>query len=145
MLQAAMQSRAIKIVYGAVFPITVIALLLGVASFNNRPMLLGSITSDLLIRLMLAAWFCGLYIRLSRFSSFSVFPNKQWSKADVGKLEKYFYIGMGCLFGLGCGLITWWVVQWFLPGFSKFVFAVAAFNGLAVSLPMMTQYWVLKL
>jgi hypothetical protein len=63
---------------------------IGFASFINRPYILGTFVSDLLIRLFITFWFCGLYIRLSRFSSYSGYRNKKWTKADVKGLEKYF-------------------------------------------------------
>jgi len=145
MLQAAMTSKVFKIIYGIVFPITVVSLLLGVASFNNRPQILGLTGADLIIRIMLVIWFCGLYIRLSRFSSFSFFSNKKWTKEDVRGMEKYIYIGIIFLFSIGSGIITWWVIQWFLPNFSGFNFVIAALNSIIVFLPMAKQYWVLKL
>jgi len=140
-----MNSKIIKVLYGIFFPMIVITLLLGIASFNARPRLLGSFASDLTIRLLLCAWFCGLYIRLSRFSSYSIYPNKKWTKEDVGPVEKYFYIGLCFLFSAGCGLITWWVIQQFLPGLSYLTLITVVFNFLIVLLPMVKQYWVLKL
>lgn len=145
MLHHAMNLKIIKTIYGVVLPIVVVLLLLGIASFNSRLQLLGSASADLVIRFLLTLWFCGLYIRLSRISSFSFFPNKKWSKIDVGGLEKYFYIGISFLISLGCGGITWWVIQWFLLYFSDFAFVIAALNSLIVFLPMVTQYWALKL
>jgi hypothetical protein len=139
------KSTEFKIIYGAVLPIAVILLLLGVASFNIRPRLLGSSVSDIFIRLMLCFWFCGLYLRLSRFSSYSFFPNKKWSKTDVKGFEKYFYIGISFLFSLGCGLITWWTIQWFLPNLSNFALVITILNSFIIFLPMATHYWVLKL
>lgn len=145
MLQHAMNSKIFKTIYGVILPIAVVLLLFGIASFNSRPQLLGSASTDFIIRIMLALWFCGLYIRLSRFSSFSFFPNKKWSKTDVGGIEKFFYIGISFLFSLGCGVITWWVNQWFFPNFSGAAFVAAALNSFIVFLPMATQYWALKL
>jgi len=103
MLQAAMDSKTFRVVYGLVFPIGVVILLLGVASLNNRPRILGSIASDLVIRFLLTIWFCILYIRLSRISSFSYYPNKKWTKADVGPLEKYYYWAMSAFLVLFAG------------------------------------------
>lgn len=94
MLPIAMNSKVIKIMYEVILPVAVVLLLFGIASFNSRPQLLGSASADFIIRFMLTLWFCGLYIRLSRFSSFSFFPNKKWSKSDVGGIEKYFYIAI---------------------------------------------------
>lgn len=145
MFQFAVNSKVIKIIYGVVLPTVVVLLLLGVASFNSRPHLLGSASADFVLRLMLTLWFCGLYIRLSRFSSFSNFPNKRWSKFDVGEREKYFYVGLSFLFSIGCGAITWWIIQWSLPPFSVFASVGGILNGLIILFPMATQYWVLKL
>lgn len=144
MLQVVMTSKAVKIIYGIIFPVTVVSLLLGVATFNNRPRFLGSTGADIIIRIMLVVWFCGLYIRLSRFTSFSFFTNKKWSKSDMGR-EKYIYIVIILLFCIGIGLITWWVTQWFLPNFSSLKILLAILNSIIVFLPMVSQYWLLKL
>jgi len=145
MFQHAMNFKTLKTIYGVILPIAVVLLLLGTASFNNRPQLFGAASADFIIRFMLTLWFSGLYNRLSRFSSFSFFPNKKWYKTDVGGIEKYFYIGISSLFSLGCGVITWWAIQWFFPNFSGFAFVIAALNSFIVFLPMATQYWALKL
>lgn len=145
MLQAAMDSKTFKVVYGVVFPIGLVILLLGVASLNSRPRILGSIASDLVIRFLLTIWFCILYIRLSRISSFSYYPNKKWTKADVGPLEKYYYWAMSAFFSVVCGIITWWVIHWFLLSPPSFTYAVSVANGLVILLPLVTHYWVLKL
>ena len=145
MVQDFVNSKTIKIIYGVIFPIIVITLLLGIASINNRPMLLGSPTSDFILRFIISIWFCVLYIRLSRFSSYRLYPNIKWTKADVGSTEKYFLIGGTIFFSSVCGLITYLVFQWFLPGISNWALVIAAANGLVTLLPMVTQYWVLKL
>jgi len=145
MLQMDTNSKLFKIVYGVALPIAVVLVLLVIASFNRRPQLLGSVAPDLFVRFILCLWFCGLYIRLSRFSSFSFYPNKKWTKSDIGGLEKYFYIGISILFSVGCGIITYWVIRWFFPTFSNFAFIVASVNGLFIFLPMLTHYWVIKL
>lgn len=140
-----MDSKSFKIVYGVALPITVIILLLGFASYNSRLYLLGSIVSDLIIRILLSIWFCGLYIQLSRISTFSYYPHIKWTKADVGRSGKYFYRGMSLFFGAGGGLITWWAIQWFLPGLLSFAYVIAAVNSLIIIFPLVTHYWVLKL
>ena len=145
MLQNALNSKPMKLIYGVVLPVAVALFLLGIASFNIRPKLLGAASADLIIRFMLTLWFSGLYIRLSRFSSFSFFPNKKWSKSDIGGIEKYFYIGISFLFSLGCGLITWWIIRWFFLDYSGFALLIAILNSLIVFLPIATQYWALKL
>jgi hypothetical protein len=140
-----MDSKPLKLVYGVALPLSVIILLLGVASLNSRPHILGSAASDLIIRFLLAIWFSILYIRLSRISSFSYFPNKKWTKADVGALEKYIYWGMSIFFGVVCGIITWSVIQWFLPSLSSFAYVISTANSLMIIFPLLTHYWVLKL
>jgi hypothetical protein len=145
MLQTAMDSKTFKIVYGAGFPIVVIILLLGVASLSSRPSVLGSTASDLIIRCFLTIWFCALYIRLSRISSFSHYPNKKWTKADVGSIEKYVYWIMSIFFGVVCGVVTWWIIQWFFPVIAFLAYVISAVNFLIIVLPLVTHYWVLKL
>jgi hypothetical protein len=145
MLSVAFNSKILKIAYGAVLPITVVFLLFGVSSFSVRSIFLESVIADFIIRFMITLWFCGLYIKLSQFSSFSFFPNKEWSKYDVGEKEKYFYVGLIFLFSAGCGLFTFWIIQWFLPVLSDFAVAVAVLNSIIVLLPMATNYWAIKL
>jgi len=144
MLQVAMNSKIQKTVYGVFLPIVVVFFLGIVASFINRPHLLGSAIVDFIVRIMLAIWFCGLYSRLSRFSTFSFFPNKIWSKSDIGCTEKFFHLSLIFIFSIGCGLITWWIILWFIPIFSNFAAVIAVSNSLVVLLPMATHYWVLK-
>lgn len=145
MLRIAMDSKTFRVVYGIVFPIGVIILLLGVASLNDRPRILGSIASDLVIRFLLTIWFCILYIRLSRISSFSYYPNKKWTKDDVGPFEKYYYLAMSAFFSIVCGIITWWVIRWFLLSPPNLTYAISIVNCLVILLPLVTHYWVLKL
>jgi hypothetical protein len=145
MLHTAMNSKVIKTIYGVILPVVVILLLLLIASFNSRSQFFGSSGADFILRFVLVVWFCGLYIRLSRISSFSNYPNIKWTKADVGPLEKYYLWGMSVCFGVMCGILTWWLIQWFLPGLSSFAYWIAAINSLIAMLPLMTHYWVLKL
>jgi len=145
MLQNAMNSKLFKTTYRVVLPVFVLLLLLVFASFNERPKLFGSGSIDLIIRFILTIWFCSLFIKLSRFSSFSFFPNKKCPKTDVGGMEKYFYIGIIILFSLGCGVITWWIIRWFLPDFSDFAFVITSLNTMIVFIPMVAHYWVIKL
>jgi len=145
MIQVGLNSKIVKTVYRLVLPFAVVLLLFGIASFNSRQHLFGSASADIIVRCMITLWFCGLYIRLSRLSSYSFFPNKKWSKADVGGIEKYFYISLCFLFSIGCGVITWWAIQWFLPNFSDFAIVITVLNSLIVLVPMATQYWVFKL
>lgn len=144
MLSAVMGSKAIKRLYGVVFPLSAVILLLGVASFNLRPKLLGSSASDLIIRFLLTLWFCILYSRLARISSFSYYPNKKWTKADVGPLEKYNYWALSLFFSVVCGIITWWVTHWFFQSSAGFTYAISVINCLVILMPLVTHYWVLK-
>ena len=145
MLQAALGSKTFKILYGVVLPFGVFILLLGVASLNNRPRIFGSKTSDLVIQFIIAIWFCFLYVRLSRISSFSYYPNKKWTKADVGTLEKYFYLTMSAFFSVACGIITWWTIRWFFLSSPALTYLISIGNCLIILLPLVTHYWVLKL
>lgn len=145
MLSAVMDSKTIKQIYGVIFPMSVVILLLGVASFNIRPKLLGPSASDLIIRFLLTIWFSILYIRLSRISSFSYYPNIKWTKADVGPFEKYYYWVLSLFFSVVCGIITWWVIHWFLLSPPGFIYAVSVVNCLVILMPLVSHYWVLKL
>lgn len=145
MFRASMDSKIVRVVYGFAFPILVVFFLLGVSSFIERPRIFGSIGSDLVIRFLLTVWFCGLYLRLSRISSFSYYPNKKWTKTDVGPVEKYFYWLMSAIFGFVCGIITWWTISWFFLGPPSVCYAISVVNCLVIIWPLWTHYWVLKL
>ena len=90
-----------KVFYGAILPISTIILFLGIASFNKRPLFSKSIVFDFFARLVLSILFICLYIRLSRFSTFSFYPNKKWTKTDIGPLEKYILWSVCILYGIG--------------------------------------------
>lgn len=139
------QKKLIQVFYSLVLPLITILLLLVILSVISRPKVLGSSFGDWLIRFLLCIWFCGLYIRLSRFSEYRIYPNIKWSKTDLGSVEKYFYIGMGLFMGIGCALVTWWTVQTFLPSFAPLASIIAVVNGLIIAFPITTQYWVLRL
>jgi hypothetical protein len=126
-------------------PLITVFFLLGISSVISRPMLLGGFIADLIVRFLICIWFCGLYIRLSRFSKYHLYPNIKWSKTDVGSTEKLFYFGVAIFLGLGCTIVTWWTLKTFLPVFSHFVLITAIINGLLISLPIMAQYWIIKL
>ena len=132
-------------IYRIVLPILTIILLIGVSSFNNRSRLFDSIYIDLFVRLFLCYWFCGLYWKLSRFSSYSIYPNIIWKKENLTKKEKTFYIGLGILWGIGSGILTWWSVKFFFPCPLFIRYASSILNAFITSYPMAIQYWVLKL
>ena len=137
-------SKVFRVFYGMIMPITVIVLLLGIASFNDRPRFLGTPAMDLIIRFYLTVCFCVLYVRLSRISSFSYYPNKRWTKEDVGKNEKYFYLGEIVFLSVGFGIVTWWVIRWFFLGSESLAYVISIINSLIIFFPMVTHYWVLK-
>jgi hypothetical protein len=62
MFQASTDSKILRLIYGFVLPILTVFVLLGVSSFIERPRILGSIASDLVIRFLLTVWFCVLYL-----------------------------------------------------------------------------------
>lgn len=145
MIQDIANSKTFQTIYGILFPVIVVTLLLGIASLNSRTLIFRSFAYDFGIRILLSIWFSGLFIRLSRFSTYRVYPNKHWTKADVGKSEKYYLIGQAVLFSVGCGIITFWVTKWFFPFIGSFTFVIALITCLIVLLPLATQYWILKL
>jgi hypothetical protein len=61
---------------------------------------------DIVIRVLLCAWFCALYIRLAFIDEYHIYPNIKWTRLDVGPFEKYYYIACGVLFGFGAALVT---------------------------------------
>lgn len=138
-------NKIIKILYLYLLPFTTAIFLLGISSFIPRAKLFKSDLFDLLIRSLLTIWFCALYIRLSKISTFSIYPNKKWSKSDVGFNEKHIYLSLGIFLGIGGAAITWWMVRTFFPDFQGWRIAVAGLNGLIIMYPLLQHYWVLKL
>lgn len=147
MIRDALNTKVFQSIYRVVLPAIVVSLLLGIASinFSKRTLILSSVTFDFVIRVLLSVWFSTLYIRLSRFSTYSVYPNRHWTAADVGRLEKYYLMALSVLFSLACGILTFWVVQSFFINAASFALGIALINCVIVLLPMITQYWVLKL
>jgi hypothetical protein len=134
-----------KIFYFFVLPTITTLFLLGISSFTQRDKLFKSDFFDLLVRVLLALWFCGLYIRLSKISEFSVYPNKKWSKSDVSFIERIVYSGLSIFLSIGSGVVTWWMVSTFFPDFRDWGIAVAGLNTVIILCPLLTHYWVLKL
>lgn len=144
MLQIAMDSKTFRVVYGIVFPICILLLLLGIASFTSRPLLFGAIGYDLTLRILISVWFCGIYIQISRVSSFSYYPNLKWTKTDIGPLERYYIWIKIIIFCIAFGVITWWVIHWFfaIPPYLAYLLSVV--HSLIIFLPSISNYWVFK-
>jgi hypothetical protein len=134
-----------KIFYQGILPGSAVITILGIPSLIPQPYLFKSVYFDILIRILLTFWFCGIYIGISRFPDTGFFSNIYWIKTDVGPIEKYIYIGLEILFAAGCVLITWWTFQEFLPTFSDLGLIISLLNGLAIIFPLVSYYWVFKL
>ncbi len=141
MLHIAFSSEAFRKIYGVWLPIIVVVMLLVVASFETRPQSLGAMCANSLIRILLSIWFCGLYIRLSRPDTFSPDPGETWIKSDIDGINKILLFVMAFGLGLVSGIITYWIIRWFLPAFSGIAYGIAALNGLIVFLPMLTNFY----
>jgi hypothetical protein len=133
------------IFYRFVMPLFTIILLLGVASITTRPKLLGNLYADVIIRAILALWFCGVYLRLSRLSDYRLYKNIEWKKSDVGPVEKYILIGFAIFGGCMGGIFTWGILNTLIPNSSIFVVVSAILIGFVIMRPLVTQYWVLKI
>ena len=131
--------------YRIILPIITVLFLLIVASFVNRPILFKSIIADFIIRALLTIWFCGIYFRVSNLSKYRIYPNITWTKSDVQSYEKYVYISLIIISGLFLIIITWWVVRIFFPFISNCALPIAILNGVLVTIPAISQYWVFKL
>lgn len=140
-------SKVILVFYRILFPILVVILLLLLASINieNRVKILGSTLSDLTIRLLISVWFCALYIRLSKLSQYRIYPNKRWSREDIGTLERHTLSILIIFFGVLCGIATFWTIRWFLPSLSNFALLIAGLNSILILIPMIMQYWIFKI
>jgi hypothetical protein len=137
--------KSFNFVYRIVLPVITLILLIGIASFNDRPIVTNSFIFDFLIRCVLSAWFCSLYIRLPQFSSFGYYPNIKWKKEDVGRWEKYWIIGMICFFCFFSGIMTFWIFRVFLPTTVFLEYFVSILNSVVIFYPMYKHYWVMKL
>jgi hypothetical protein len=100
---------------------------------------------DIVIRVLLCAWFCALYIRLAFIDEYHIYPNIKWTRLDVGPFEKYYYIACGVLSGFGAALVTNWAIQSYLPVSGIIRLSIVVFNGLIIMLPIASHYWVFKL
>jgi len=141
-----MIDKKIRAIYRWLFPILFTFLFLGISSFSRRPILFNSPLVDLTLRIIICIWFFGLFFRLSNFSTFSFNPNIHWNKNDLKVHEKIFYIFMIVLFSTGCGLLTWWLVYWFLPFSNVIRFTISIIIFIIIIIyPMLKNYWVLKI
>lgn len=133
-----------RIFYGIGLPILTVVLLVGVASFTERPITVNFFW-DLLIRLFLVFYFGSFYRRVPKISTFSYYPNIKWKKSDVGPIEKYYLIGMGVFLGLGFGVLTWWTIWAFFTKDLVVLLCGSLINWVIVSYPIVTHYWVIKI
>jgi len=145
MLTNFFETRPIKILYGLILPITMTFTLLFVSSIIKRQYLGGSPKTDFFIRFLFCLWFSGVYFRLSRIITYSIYPNIRFSKSDVVGSEKYLYICFFVLLAIGSGFLSWWMTIWFFPLNSIFAGIFAVVNGLIIFLPLVSRYWVFKI
>jgi hypothetical protein len=140
MLQVFRNSKTNILIYRVALPLSVITLLLGIASFNDRPQLLGSSGADSMIRLLLTAWFCGLYWSLAKFSSFAFYhrPKKEYSTMET--VEKIYHIVMSIFFSSMVTIITYWTIKWFLPINPDLTIGITVSNGLLTLFPMLVPH-----
>jgi hypothetical protein len=134
----------IKGIYSYVLPCTILILLLGVSQLIDRPRFLGSSVFDLVVRLLLCLWFVFGYRRLTNISKYRPTSVSRWSKADLDFVEKLFYISLGILYGVLMTLITWWIIQVFLPIFVNISIFISILNGLICSIPAIANYYIFK-
>jgi hypothetical protein len=137
------KNKVIAKLYSIGMPIIVIVLFLGISSIIDRPKFGGPVF-DFIIRLLLSIWYSVLYIKLSNLSKHSHFPGIIWTKEDVGKIEKYVYIGIGFIHSIAIGYITYWVILWFILPLSDIAIAIAIVNAAIVFYPQYKSYWAWK-
>ena len=130
-----------RIFYKVILPAVTIISMFGSYPFISNPISV----SRIIMRVILCIWFCAFYIKLSKISEHSIYPNIKWTKNDVGPKEKYFYITMGIFVGLMCAIITGWTVRFFIPILSDYYIVLAILNGFIIMVPIVSHYWVLKL
>jgi hypothetical protein len=133
--------KTIEYFYSIFMPAITIILLFGVSPFVTKqtPIYCG------IVKILLCAWFCTCYIMVSRLSNYGIYPNIRWKKSDVGPMEKYFLISAGVFIGIISAIVTGWTIQIFVPIFGNFFIVVAVLNGLIIMIPIVRQYWVLKM
>ncbi len=138
------QNKGITIFYRILMPLIFVACLLIVSSFISRRLLLNNFLIDILVRALISGWFIGLYLRISNLQSYSIYPNKRWTKNDIETSEKYLIFLLTFLFSLGCAFLTWWSMKNFIPLNSSLIILIAIINGTIIFIPLSIQYWVLK-
>lgn len=137
--------KLITVLYRFIFPIITVLFLLVIASLTYRSNIFMSRCVDFFIRALLAAWYCQGYIRLSNLSSYRIYPNITWTKNDVQGVEKYVYQSLIIVSGIFLVIISWWTIQFYFSFMANFALPIAILNGVIVTIPALSQYWVFKL
>jgi len=141
MKNSEMSSRVIRVFYGLVLPAFAIALLLIVSQIMKRPWFLGSFGLDLFARIWLAFSFCLLYLRLSDLDRyiFRVYRIQINHSNDDELPWNWRNVFWGVLLGVVSVPFTWWIIRFFLPGFSGMGGLLAFLHGLLLSIPMIIR------
>lgn len=131
--------------YRYLLPAVTIFSLLILAQVTSRPRLAGSGFLDFLVRIMACLWLCITYARLPYLSiKYRPFPGSTSTKADVSSREKVKYICEAIVFGVFFAIMTWGIIDIFLPVFRPIIYLIAVINGLLFSIPLIAQYEVFK-
>lgn len=139
------QGRFFRVTYGIILPGFVIVSFLGISSMLTRPLLDNNMTSDLIVRIMFSILQSIFFVSLSRLSEYHIYPNIRWTKADVGPGEKFLLIGVGIFTGILDGIFVLLLVPIFFPFIKDYAFLIALLNSFVIMLPLIGQYWILKL
>jgi len=141
MKNSKMSSRVIRVLYGLVLPAFAIALLLIVSQIMKRPLFLDSFGLDLFARIWIAFSFCLLYLRLSDLDRymFRVYRIQINHSNDDELSLNWRNVFWGVLLGVVSVPFTWWIIRFFLPGFSGMGGLLAFLHGLLLSIPMIIR------
>jgi hypothetical protein len=116
-------------------------MLFGASQAIERPLFMGSNLIDLAIRIILCIWFCYGYIQLPFLSrGYAFLPRTSWSKADVLLEERIFIIVQIVIFSLLMAVVTWWIIQFFVPALEEHSVIIAILNGFLYLVPLLAQY-----
>jgi hypothetical protein len=127
-------------------PCVFLILIFVVSSLTRKSYFGGSMLLDFFIRIIICLWFCVGYIRLSKVkNTYRLYPNLRWEKDNVSEKGKILYISLAILFGIGIGLVTYWVFRVFVPILGNIIFFLAIANGIIYAIPLIRQYEVFKL